>query len=311
MDLDPPGMDGTAVPAAEGIGDFDVGVIGLGPAGITASCELARYGYRVVAFEKDRIGGLIHQARRVDNYPGAPPSCPGSEVVELLWEHLGKFPPVIQEGEVSNIYHTGVGFGISIGDRAATVRCVVLATGTRPVMLGLPGEEFPWVHHAWTDVMAGHGTTVAVIGGGDLAIDQALSLNDAGHRIEVLLRGEGTRCNRALSDEMEGVKEINVRTNSPPLRFEEEMGRAVVYSMGGTEFKLPVDAVLVSIGREPSLPALNEMEITLDRARSMAPQGMFLAGDIIAGRHRQAAIAVGSGLDVAMRVDEYLREDRQ
>jgi thioredoxin reductase (NADPH) len=150
---------------------------------------------------------------------------------------------------------------------------------------------------------------VAVIGGGDLAIDQALSLHDAGHRIELLLRQDSTKCNRALSEEMESCKDIHIRTNSPVLRFEEEVGRAVVYAKSGTEFKLPVDAVLVSIGREPKLPLLNDMEMSVDRARSMGPEGLFVAGDIIAGRRRQAAIAVGSGLHTAMRVDEYLRGD--
>jgi alkyl hydroperoxide reductase subunit F len=286
---------------------FDVAVIGLGPAGVTASTELVRYGYRVAAFEGDRIGGLIHLARRVDNFPGIAPSSPGTQVVEMLWEHLQRFPPVIHDSDVIGIYHTGVGFGVSMGDSSVTARCLVLATGTRATRLDLPGEELPWVHHRWTEIVTGPGSTVAVIGGGDLAIDQALSIHEGERRVEVLLRSEGTRCNMFLQGELEEARDIHIRTSSPVLRFEEGPGNTVVYSKGGHEVKLPVDAVLVSIGREPNLPDLNGEILNLDRARFLAPQGLFLAGDVVSDRRRQVGIAIGSGLDAAMRCDEFLR----
>lgn len=301
-----PGLDGPVEPPEE-VESFDVGVIGLGPAGVTAATELVRYGYNVVAVERERIGGLVHLARKIDNFPGIPPSSPGTIIVEMLWEHLGRFPPKIIDADVGNIYQTGVGYAISLGETAVTVRSLVLASGTRPKLLGLPGEDLPWVYHAWTDVRAGPGSTVAVVGGGDLAIDQALSLNEGGRRVELLLRSGSTRCNRQLQNELDVVEGIHIRTDCPPLRFEDEHGPTVVYAKGGHEVKLPVDGVLVSIGREPSLPHLNDAILGLDRARYLAPEGLLLAGDVVADRRRQVAIAMGSGLDAAMRVDEYLR----
>ncbi len=301
-----PGLDGPVEPPPEDE-TFDVGVIGLGPAGVTAATELVRYGYSVVAMERGRIGGLIHLARKVENFPGIPPSSPGTIVVEMLWEHLKRFPPRIVEADVSDIYHTGVGYGISLGDTSVAVRSLILTTGTRPKLLGLPGEDLPWVHHSWTDVRAGPGSTVAVIGGGDLAIDQALSLSDGSRRVEMLLRSEAPRGNKQLQRELEDTEGIHIRTECPPLRFDEEQGPTVVYAKGGHEVKLPVDAVLVSIGREPALPNLNDAILSLDRARFLAPEGLLLAGDVIADRRRQVAIAMGSGLDAAMRADEYLR----
>jgi alkyl hydroperoxide reductase subunit F len=148
---------------------------------------------------------------------------------------------------------------------------------------------------------------VAVIGGGDLAVDQALSLHDGDRRVEMLLRSGTTRCNRHLQGELDVADGIHIRTDCPPLRFEDEQGPTVVYARGGHEIKLPVDAVLVSIGREPALPNLNDAILGLDRARYLAPEGLILAGDVIAERRRQVAIAMGSGLDAAMRADEYLR----
>ncbi len=301
-----PGMD-DPVELPEEVEAFDVGVIGLGPAGVTASTELVRYGYNVMAVERERIGGLVHLARKIDNFPGIPPSSPGTIVVEMLWEHLGRFPPKIVNADVRNIYQTGVGYAMSLGETSVAVRSLILAPGTRPKLLGLPGEDLPWVYHSWTDVRAGPGSTVAVIGGGDLAIDQALSLHDGDRRVEMLLRSGTTRCNRHLQGELEVAEGVHIRTDCPPLRFEEEQGPTVVYAKGGHEIKLPVDAVLVSIGREPALPHLNDAILGLDRARYLAPEGLLLAGDVVADRRRQVAIAMGSGLDAAMRADEYLR----
>ncbi len=123
----------------------------------------------------------------------------------------------------------------------------------------------------------------------------------------MLLRSDATRCNRHLQKELDLAEGIHIRTDCPPLRFGEEQGPMVVYAKGGHEIKLPVDAVLVSIGREPALPNLNDAILGLDRARYLAPEGLLLAGDVIADRRRQVAIAMGSGLEAAMRVDEYLR----
>ena len=301
-----PGLDDPVEPPPEEE-TYDVGVIGLGPAGVTASTELVRYGYNVVAVERERIGGLVHLARKIDNFPGIPPSSPGTIVVEMLWEHLGRFLPTIIDADVTNIYQTGVGYAISLGETSVAVRSLILAPGTNPKLLDLPGEDLPWVHHSWTNVRAKPGSTVAVIGGGDLAIDQALSLHDGGRRIEMLLRSDGTRCNRHLQNELDLAEGIHIRTDCPPLRFDEDQGPTVVYAKGGHEIKLPVDAVLVSIGRESALPNLNDAILGLDRARYLAPEGLLLAGDVIADRRRQVAIAMGSGLEAAMRADEYLR----
>ena len=97
----------------------------------------------------------------------------------------------------------------------------------------------------------------------------------------------------------------------PVLRFEERGGRTVVLGGDAGESRLPVDAVLVSIGREPALPRLNGAELSLSKALYLAPEGLFCAGDLVSENRRQLAIAMGSGLDAAMRVDEYFRRVRE
>ena len=290
---------------------YDVGVIGLGPAGVTAACELVRYGYSVVAIEKDRIGGLIHHARAVDNFPGIPPSSPGKVVVDMLWEHMGGFPPKVVNDEVTGIYHTGVGYGISFGESSVLVRAIILATGTVPDRLGVPGEDRDWVHHIWTDVDVGEDSLVAVIGGGDVAADQALSLNERGKQILMMLRSGMPRCNKVLESEMEMMEDFVIASGLTVLRFEDRDGHAVVYSDGEREQRMVVDAVLVAVGRSPALPPLNDQPLSLNKAIYLASEGLFVAGDIVAERRRQVAIAMGSGLAAAMRCDEYFRRLRE
>ena len=305
-----PGLDDPVEPPPEEE-KYDVGVIGLGPAGVTAATELVRYGYSVVAVEKDRIGGLIHKARAVDNFPGISPGSPGVVVVEMLWEHLGGFPPKVINADVPGIYHTGAGYGISLGDSSVITRALILASGTVPKRLGVPGEDLPWVHDTWTDVRVDDDSVVAVIGGGDIAVDQALSLNDDDKRILMMLRSGQPRCNVVLQTEIETANGFDIISGVEVLRFEDRNGPTVVYSDGTGEQRLEVDAVLVSIGRDPALPLLNSAEMSLNKALYLAPQGLFLAGDIVAERRRQVAIAMGSGLDAAMRCDEYFRRLRE
>lgn len=301
-----PGLDDPVEPP-EPSETYDVGVIGLGPAGVTAACELVRLGYSVIAIEKDRVGGLVHLARAVDNFPGIPPSSPGMTVVDMLWQHLGGFPPKVVDDEVTGLYHTGVGYGISFGDSSVICKAIILATGTVSQKLKVPGEDLPWVHHLWTDVEIQEDGLAAVIGGGDVAADQALSLNENGMQILLMLRSGEPRCNMVLKSEMEVAEDFVIATGLTILRFEDVGGRKVVYSDGEIEHKMVVDAVLVSIGRKVSLPPLNDQPLSLDKALFLAPEGLFLAGDIVAERRRQVAIAMGSGLDAAMRCDEYFR----
>ncbi len=290
---------------------YDVGIIGLGPAGVTAACELVRYGYSVVAIEKETIGGLSHYARAVDNFPGIPPSSPGKVVVDMLWQHMGGFPPKVVNAEVTGIHTTGAGYEISLGESAITVKSIILATGTIPDRLGVPGEDLPWVHHIWTDVDVGEDALVAVIGGGDVAADQALSLNENGKQILMMLKSGVPRCNLVLQSEMEVMEDFIIASGIDVLRFEDRNGHIVIFSDGENENRMPVDAVLVSIGRSPSLPPLNDQPLSIRKAIFMSSEGLFVAGDIVNERRRQVAIAMGSGLSAAMRCDEYFRRIRE
>jgi thioredoxin reductase (NADPH) len=243
----------------------------------------------------------------VDNFPSKVASIPGPEVAELLWTHLDKFPPFVYEGSVEDVAHGPTGFNVAIGGGQLEVRGLVLATGTHPRTLGVPGEELPWVTYSWTDIRSEGGGKVAIIGGGDLAVDQALSLRDAGFDVVILVRSGGTLCNRALQLEIESEGRIPIMARCSPLRFEDRPQHTIIVDREGKGDSIQVDHVLVSIGREPELPRIDGRSLTLEDIEAGEYPGLFLTGDIIAGRRRQVAIAFGSGLEVAMRCEEFLR----
>jgi thioredoxin reductase (NADPH) len=210
---------------------------------------------------------------------------------------------------VTSVQRSEEGFVLSSVARTVRARAIVLATGTRPRKLNVRGEDLPWVVQRWTDIRSRSGT-VAVVGGGDLAVDQALSLHEAGHEVALLVRGTRIECNRRLQDELVSAPSITIRQHFTVEAFSEGPPRAVDGSVLGTPGSVEVDGVLVSIGREPDAPRFLDLEgraMSQDYVLAYGEKGLFPCGDLVArGNRRQVAIAAGSGLDAAMRCDEYL-----
>ncbi len=307
MTSEGPGQEAGA--ACDPAPSYDAAVVGLGPAGISAATELVRYGRSVVAFERDRTGGLVHEARRVENVPWDRGASPGPYVVHALEAHLGRFPPEVVRSPVTSVQRCEEGFVLTSTARTVRARAIVLATGTRPRRVNARGEDLPWVVHRWTDIQSRSGR-VAVVGGGDLAVDQALSLLEAGHEVELLVRGASIKCNRRLQDELASAPSIRIRQHYTVEAFSEGPPRAVAGSVLGAPASVEVDGVLVSIGREPEAPRFLDPKgraMSQDYVLAYGEKGLFPCGDLVArGNRRQVAIAAGSGLDAAMRCDEFL-----
>jgi len=298
---------GTGEEGGQGAFFFDVAVVGLGPAGISAATELVRYGRHVVALEAERVGGLVHEARRVENLPVLVVPGPGHGVAEALRTHLKRLPPRVINVPVREVRLIKGGFEVWTAGAPIRCRAVVLATGTRPLRLEVPGEDLPWVAHRWTDLRGRPPGMVAVVGGGDLAVDQALSLADAGFEVELLVRSNGLRCNKRLRDELKDKSAVHVRLGHEVVRFTD--GPAVECEGPKGPATIPVGCALVSVGREPELPPVIDAKAhRLEPPAILAGEvpGLFPVGDLVSGKRRQVAIAMGSGLDAAMRCEEYL-----
>ncbi|MEW5701614.1 MAG: NAD(P)/FAD-dependent oxidoreductase [Candidatus Zixiibacteriota bacterium] len=291
---------------------FDVAVAGLGPAGIAAATELVRYGWRVVAFECARVGGLACEARRVENAPLVGGPCPGDAIVDALRAQLMRFAPTIIKQRLHAVTASGGWFRLTSETGDINTWGAILATGTSPRRLGLSAAGSDWVQYRWTDLRKCASGRVAVVGGGDLAVDQALSLADAGFTVELLVRSVRLRCNSRLATEAKTRPLIRVRYEHETVGFRNGTQRFVECRTREGIVCLPVDHVLVSIGRDPQIPPVATVEGRNIGAKMILDKGipgLFAAGDVTAGLRRQIAIAYGQGLDAAMCCDEYLREE--
>ncbi|NOZ02549.1 MAG: isochorismatase family protein [Deltaproteobacteria bacterium] len=296
---------------------LDILVIGGGPAGIAAAIQSHRMGLAVRLIERDRPGGLVNAAFRVENYPGFPGGIRGSDLAARLTAHARDAGVDLHRGDVLRVDHGEKGFDVRLSDGGTlSPRVVIAATGTVPAKLGVPGEDRPADHSIFyrVDDVKGHShkKTATVAGGGDCALDQALHLWHRGYRVSVLIRGPRTKAIDILSDRVADTG-IEVRTRTVITGIRDD--KTVVLSVDGPggPREIETDILLVSVGRGPRLTildgvggdALSESADTVGRTEV---PGLYLAGDCRRGLIRQTAVAVGDGVAAAMDAARFLEK---
>ncbi len=306
-------------------------IIGAGPAGCAAAVQCARLGIRPLVIDSaGAAGGLLANAFRVENYPGLPP-MPGPEFVRRLERHLQRFGLGVTPAEALRISAAG-GTSPTAGTRLAArpgigapgdgllrvetdrgpiaAEAVLLATGTQPRPLAIPGAralEGRGLFYEVRHLLAAHAQPreIILIGGGEAALDYALTLAARGARVTVLLRGPRPRARGrllAMARRSEGVSFIS---NARPVALDETSdGVRVTFSRGDETGDAAAEAVLAAIGRRSTAPAL------LDPAVAPNQAGLFVIGDARRGSLGQAGIAVGDGLEAAMAAARYLSARR-
>lgn len=277
-----------------------VAVVGAGPAGVAAAVQLSRCGHRVVVYEAGAIGGAVRNARLVENYPGFPDGISGREFAGLLEKHLRNYVDDIRYEQVNQINRLEEGFQVSTQRQSELFEGVVVSTGTVSGRAGFEGEDVlassRLLHYEVVDLDSrAELNKVAVVGGGEAALDYALNMARNGAEVTVFHRSE-LRANHALLSEVEAESKIDfVLAKVTGSSIEE--GKAV---LSGDDHSQTFDVVLVAVGREPRLPGL--VGINLDSL----PPNFHIAGDARHGRLGQVAIAVGDGLKAAMQLHSGL-----
>lgn len=272
---------------------YDCAIIGAGPAGLAAAIQLRRAGFDVILIERDRIGGLLHQARRLENFLGFPEGIAGELLVRKLAQHIRRFDVRLERKEV---VHVTEGEMVCIGTRDGTefrARSSIVATGTIGRKARISGEKElsgKRVFHELTALPRGRGRRIAIIGGGDIGCDWALNLRDRGDRPFILTRTQ-LQCVNALAMELRSkripcLQRVAIRT----LRTK---GDVVTIHCHRRTYH--AQYVLIATGREPVMPEI--------RGRG---RGLFFAGDVRSGKLRQAHAAAGDGLRAAAEVMAFL-----
>jgi thioredoxin reductase (NADPH) len=299
----------------------EVIIIGGGPAGLTAGLYTARAGLKTLLIERAMFGGQIVNAQRVDNYPGFPKGISGFELASLMHQQATKYGLETAIAEVASI-KPGHTYSVITSDGNFETEAIIIAAGSEYRKLGVPGEEKLLGHGvsycATCDGFLFGNRNVAVIGGGDTAITDALELSQHASQVYVIHRRDQLRAGHVLQ------RQAFVQ---PKLKFiwdtvaEEVIGKESVSGLRlrnvktGESSTLPVAGVFVAMGFEPnsqrfaSIVNLDEAgNIITDELMATSAPGIFAIGDIRRNSARQVASAVGDGATAVKSVFKYLRE---
>ncbi|MGQ9703174.1 MAG: thioredoxin-disulfide reductase [Actinomycetota bacterium] len=300
---------------------LDVVVVGGGPAGLTAGIYLARARMNALLIEKQSPGGAPALTERIENYPGFPEGISGYELVDRMRRQaegfglrIASFNPLLglrQEGEVK-VLDTEEG--------QLRAYAVILATGMRPAKLGVPGEEEfhgrGVSYCATCDGAFFKDGVVAVVGGGNSAVEEALFLTRFASRVVIVHRRDRLRAGKILQERALSHPKMDFKWKRvvKEIRGDERVRSLLLTPVeGGEEEELPVDGVFLYVGNLPNTEELQgavELDakgfIITDADLRTSMDGVFAAGDVRAGAVWQVAAAVGDGVRAALNAQFHV-----
>ena len=301
---------------------YDVVIIGGGPAGLTAGLYTARAKQRSLLVNKGVVGGIITEAAQVDNYPGFPEGISGLELGELMHKQATKYGLKTITAEVTAIELQEGQKVVKTTEGNFVARAVIVASGSDRQKLGIPGEkEFTGKgvsYCATCDASFFKEQPVAVVGGGDAAIDEALHLAKFASKVIVIHRRDRLRATAILQERTSAEPKIAFRWNSvveavEGKDFVERLRLRQVIS--SEKSVLRVAGIFVSIGLKPDTDYLKDVlpldataHIITNEKMETEIAGIFAAGDIRAGSIRQAIAAAGDGATAAFYAKKFIGE---
>ncbi|AEX86075.1 thioredoxin reductase [Marinitoga sp. 1135] len=299
---------------------YDMVIIGGGPAGVAAGIYAVQGGIQPLIIEKDLEGGQINLTEYVENYPGFK-SITGEELATKLGEHAREFGVEFYDGEVINVDFSKDEKIISL-DNGSIVKAktVVIATGATPRKLGVPGEmEFAGRGVSYCATCDGHffkNQKVAVIGGGNTAVEEALYLSKIAKEVYIIHRRDKLRADKRYQDKAFNTENIKFIWNSvvKEIKGDKKVTQLVLENRETGEItNFDVDGVFVFVGLTPVTELFKgkiELDdygyIPVDEHRETNVKGVFAAGDVIQKELRQIITAAADGaIAASFAVREY------
>lgn len=298
-------------------------IIGSGPAGYTAAIYAARGGLNpLLVASSVEAGGELMNTTDVENFPGFPEGVMGPDLMDKMRLQAEKFGTEIVMDDVTALELDGDVKRVTLGNGDThEARAVIYATGSAYRKLGVPGEErlsgygISWC--ATCDGFFFRQKTIAVVGGGDSAMEEATFLTKFADKVYVIHRSEELRASKAMQDRALADPKIEFLFNKKVGEVygaEKVTGVSLIDTVDGTESTLDLDGLFIAIGADPRTHLVHgQLELTSagtiaveGRSSRTSVTGVFAAGDVIDPTYRQAVTAAGSGTVAALDAEHYL-----
>jgi thioredoxin reductase (NADPH) len=295
-------------------------VVGGGLAGLTAGLFAARHGHSTLVLESAVPGGHLVNVHQIEDFPGFPEGIAGYELCPLVQEQAARFGAEFRLAEVERVEPDDGRWRVTSSDGAYRAQAVIVASGSRPRALGVPGEARLLgrgvSHCASCDGPLYRGRAVGVVGGGDSALQEALTLAEHAAKVSILLRGRAFSAQQAYQQRVLCNPAFEVRygvTVEEVLGDEGVDGVRVRDIASGAETRLELAGVFVYVGLEPRTELLQgqgvltrDGRVSTDAWMRTARPGLFAAGDVRADSAAQAITAAGDGATAAIAARRYL-----
>ena len=300
-------------------------IIGSGPAGYTAAIYAARADLAPVLYTGLEMGGQLTKTTEVENFPGFPEGVDANLLMSQMEQQARRFGTDIRMGTVTRVAlarEKGQAHRVEIdGEKTLEAQALIVATGASARWLGLPSEErlkgFGVSACATCDGFFYRGKTVAVVGGGDSALEEADYLSKICAKVYLIVRRDAFRASKAMQARVSSNPKIDIFWNS---RIDEILGQQAVEgiriksNIDDSAREIALEGVFVAIGHHPStelfagqLDLSPEGYILTQTGTSLTNlPGVFAAGDVQDNRYRQAITSAGSGCKAALDAEKYL-----
>ncbi|MDO5507092.1 MAG: thioredoxin-disulfide reductase [Corynebacterium casei] len=304
----------------------DVAIVGSGPAGYTAALYAARAELKPIVFEGFEYGGELMNTTEVENYPGFQKGIMGPELMEEMRAQAIRFGADLRMEIADSVELDGDIKKIHVGDEVFEARSVILATGAAPRHLGVEGEDTLTGRGVSTcatcDGFFFKGHNIAVVGGGDSAMEEATFLTKFAETVTIIHRREEFRASKIMLERARANPQIKWALNKTVEKVVDVDGK-----VGGLELKdtitgetstLDVTAMFVAIGHDPRSEFLGGQVATNEEGYVVVDQpstrtnidGVFACGDLVDDHYRQAITAAGSGCRAAIDAEHFLAAQR-
>lgn len=295
-------------------------VVGSGPAGLTAALYAARANLAPVVFAGHQYGGQLMLTTEVENYPGFPNGIMGPDLMQAMREQAERFGSRIHDVNVTRVDFARRPFRLWTDDEEYSADTVVVATGADARWLGIPGEE-PLRGRGVSTCATCDGAffrekRIAVVGGGDSAMEEAVFLTRFGSQVTVIHRRDGLRASKIMADRALAHPKIDFIWNTvvESAHGEHHLERLALRNLEtGARSDFEVDALFIAIGHDPNT-AIFAHQLELDPQGYIVSrdgvhtnvEGVFVAGDVYDIRYKQAVTAAGMGCKAALEAEKYL-----